>query len=357
MTRDEMDIASAHSVAAVLRQLQPWAVVNAAGYSDIDDAEREPDLCYRDNTEGPKTLAYQCGALGIKLLTFSSDLVFDGRQKSPYRESDPVNPLSVYGLSKADAERQVLEVLPSALILRAGALFGPWDNRNFLTSALRTLARGGSVPAPDDIVFSPTYVPDFVDAALDLLLDGEAGVWHASTTGAVTLLKLTRRVASMMRLDTAGVRRCSAREFCLGVRGRLIACLEASAAFPFRSLTMRSSATYMPMKAPLIVSEFEKSHETAGDTCQRTHIKKYSKVWHQFCIYLWNLASERTLPMIHYVEARATFDSGLVIRTTPPFDRLGVETETPEPSHIFDEHEPFDIQSLAPRWWPMQFPE
>jgi dTDP-4-dehydrorhamnose reductase len=195
--RRDLDITDPAAVAAALARWRPWAVVNAAGYTRLDDAEREPDRCSRANTEGPAILASACAAGGAALLTLSSDLVFDGRQDRPYLESDAPAPLSVYGRSKAEAERRVLEALPAALVIRAGAVFGPWDAHNFAAVQLRELAAGRSVVAADDAVVSPTYAPDLVHTCLDLLIDGERGVWHLANPGAVTWAAFARQAAEL----------------------------------------------------------------------------------------------------------------------------------------------------------------
>lgn len=201
LTRAEMDIADPQSVEHAFAELEPWAVVNTAGYVRVDDAEREPEKCFRENAEGAATLAAACARRGAALLTFSSDLVFDGTKGSPYVESDEVSPLNVYGRSKADAERRVLEELPNALVARTSAFFGPWDEHNFITVALRTLAEGRKFVAADDAFVSPTYVPDLVGASLDLLIDGEQGIWHLSNEGAITWAELARLAARRAGLD------------------------------------------------------------------------------------------------------------------------------------------------------------
>jgi dTDP-4-dehydrorhamnose reductase len=202
LTRAEMDIADPRSVEHALAEFEPWAVVNTAGYVRVDDAEREAENCFRENTDGAATLAAACRQRGVALLTFSSDLVFDGAKGSPYVESDAASPLNVYGRSKAEAERRVLEELPSALVVRTSAFFGPWDEHNFITSALRTLAEGRKLVAADDAFVSPTYVPDLVGASLDLLIDGDQGIWHLSNEGAITWAELARLAARRAGLDT-----------------------------------------------------------------------------------------------------------------------------------------------------------
>jgi dTDP-4-dehydrorhamnose reductase len=203
-SRREMDIADAGSVAGALESVRPWAVVNTAGYVRVDDAERDEIRCRRENTLGPRTLAEACASSGTSLVTFSSDLVFDGQKGSPYLEDDPIAPLGVYGRTKAEAEQAVLTALPEALVVRTSAFFGPWDEHNFATLALRTFARGEAVRAPGDVSVSPTYVPDLVNAALDLLIDRESGIWHLANPGEVSWSEFARAAADAR--EVAGAR-------------------------------------------------------------------------------------------------------------------------------------------------------
>ncbi|MBW4619887.1 MAG: sugar nucleotide-binding protein [Cyanosarcina radialis HA8281-LM2] len=205
LSRQEMDITDSTSVERMLTELQPWAVVNAAGYVRVDDAEREPHLCHRINAEGATILAKACAERGIAMVNFSSDLVFDGKRADPYTESHEVAPLNVYGQSKAIAERQVLRVHPHSLVIRTSAFFSPWDDYNFLTIALRTLARGQEFMAASDTIVSPTYVPDLVNATLDLLIDGESGLWHLANAGAIAWADLAREVAALAGFDPTDI--------------------------------------------------------------------------------------------------------------------------------------------------------
>jgi dTDP-4-dehydrorhamnose reductase len=205
LTRREMDIADRRSVELALAEYEPWAVINTAGYVRVDDAEKEPESCRRENTTGPMVLAAACSRSGAQLITFSSDLVFDGAAQTPYVETNRTAPLNVYGRSKAEAEAGVLEILPSALVIRTSAFFGPWDEYNFVTLALRALSTGRSFVAASDAVISPTYVPDLVHASLDLLIDGESGLWHLANSGALTWADFAREAARLARLDTSGI--------------------------------------------------------------------------------------------------------------------------------------------------------
>jgi dTDP-4-dehydrorhamnose reductase len=209
--RETLDIANADSIAQALDRFRPWAIVNAAGYVRVDDAERDPDRCRRENTTGPRLLAEACAHRRIKLLTFSSDLVFDGSAGRPYLESDDVAPLSTYGRTKADAECDVLARCPDALVARTSALFGPWDAANWVHHALAAFASGDAWPVPCDQRVSPTYVPDLVHTSLDLLIDGARGIWHLANEGDVSWSELARRAAvasgySDHRVDERGMR-------------------------------------------------------------------------------------------------------------------------------------------------------
>ncbi|MCA2958939.1 MAG: sugar nucleotide-binding protein [Silvanigrellales bacterium] len=212
LTRSELDIASEEDARNVLAATSPWLVVNAAGYGRVDKAESDVAMCLRENTQGPAVLARACARKGIRFLTFSSDLVFDGAEAEPYVECDVTRPLSVYGRSKSLGEHDVLEAHPGALIIRSGAFFGPWDDTHFLAAALARLRCEGETPveAFDGHTLSPTYVPDVVNVALDLGLDGERGIVHLANNGAVTWYAFLHLAAGMAGLSRSRLQPCAA---------------------------------------------------------------------------------------------------------------------------------------------------
>ena len=202
LSRNAMDIAEKSSVENVVQNYQPWAIINTAGYVRVDEAETDADRCYRENTDGPKILAEVCAQQNIQLLTFSSDLVFDGVKNLPYLETDSPNPTNVYGSSKSLAEKHVLGILPAALIIRTSAFFGPWDAHNFLFHALKSLAGNETYTAASDALISPTYVPDLVHTALDFLIDQEKGIWHLANQGEITWYDFARKAADLLQIQT-----------------------------------------------------------------------------------------------------------------------------------------------------------
>jgi dTDP-4-dehydrorhamnose reductase len=132
-SHQDVDIATLPLVRDAIAAHRPWAVINAAGYTRVDDAERERQQCHLVNAVGPAVLAFACRQAGIELLTFSSDQVFDGSAQRPYLESDPVAPLNVYGCTT-----------PQLTIWRSRV----WDQsqRSRQENPLRTSSIGSSFP-------------------------------------------------------------------------------------------------------------------------------------------------------------------------------------------------------------------
>jgi dTDP-4-dehydrorhamnose reductase len=194
-SRPELDITDPRAVAAALGLYRPWAIVNAAGFAGPEAAETDPDGCRRANLEGASVLAGACAAAGIQLLAWSSHLVFDGLQRRPYLEDDTPAPRGLYATSKLSAERVVLAACPQALLVRAGPLFAPWDQASIVARAIHTVRAGRHFKAAEDVTISPSYLPHLVAAALDLLIDGECGIWHLANQGAVTHADFARAIA------------------------------------------------------------------------------------------------------------------------------------------------------------------
>jgi dTDP-4-dehydrorhamnose reductase len=198
-----MDMTDPAWVERAIERYRPWAIINAGGYVRVDEAEGDTERCVRENTHGPAVLAAKCAVHGIHLLSFSSDLVFDGQRQSPYVESDVTAPLNVYGRSKAKAERKMLDAHPDTLIVRTSSFFGPWDPHNFLTQALKALGSGSPFAAASDITVSPTYVPDLVHACLDLIIDRETGIWHLTNAQPLTWAEFALKACEMAGVDAS----------------------------------------------------------------------------------------------------------------------------------------------------------
>ena len=199
VSRSELNILSEADICSAIEKYKPWGIINAAGYVSVDDAETNYRECFALNAEGPGLLASLCKKTGTRLMTFSSDLVFDGEKNEPYDEEDEVCPLSIYGASKARGEQNVLAEDPSALVIRTSAFFGPWDEFNFVSKLLQSLKRNEHFKAAADVVVTPTYVPDLVNKSLDLFIDEEKGIWHIVGERQLSWAEFAREVAERSR--------------------------------------------------------------------------------------------------------------------------------------------------------------
>jgi dTDP-4-dehydrorhamnose reductase len=200
--RDMLDLERPDGIAAMLDRVRPWGVVNAAGWVRVDEAEAQEAACHAVNATGAIALARACAERGVASMNISSDLVFDGTSAQPYLESDTPAPLCAYGRSKAAMEAGCAG-LPGASVIRTAAFFSADDPYNFASAVVVTLAAGRRFAAAADHVVTPTFVPALVDAALDLLIDGEDGIWHLSGSESLDWATFARRIAGTMSYDPA----------------------------------------------------------------------------------------------------------------------------------------------------------
>ena len=162
-------------------------VLNCAAFTRVDDAEKERELCFRINATGTGTLARACARQGLKLIHISTDYVYNGRKGAPYLESDPVEPLNYYGVSKLAGEQEVLAASwqegRGPVIVRTQSLYG-LNGRNFIKAILGQLHQGKSeLRVVSDQVSSPTYTKYLAQALLHLMKVQKSGVVHVACTG------------------------------------------------------------------------------------------------------------------------------------------------------------------------------
>ncbi len=197
----ELDITDGAQINKAIDETNPWAIINAAGYVDVDDAETDFQTCFDANTLGSVNLATVCEAMGIQLLTFSTALVFDGHKNFPYTENDEPNPINTYGRSKVVAEEKVLQINPSALVIRSGGFFGPWEHNTFANQVIDCVRHDRPIMISSEAVISPTYLPDLIDTTLDLLTNKESGIWHISNDGEVTPQEFALTIIAQFQPD------------------------------------------------------------------------------------------------------------------------------------------------------------
>lgn len=176
--RDQLDLADISAIAPALREARPRIVINAAAFTAVDAAESEKDAAFRINRDAPGEIARVCTALDIPLVHISTDFVFDGKKGAPYVENDPVNPLNVYGESKAAGEAAVAAAGGKFAIVRTSWVYAS-DGGNFVRTILRLARERGHVRVVADQFGRPTWAADLAQALLLIarrLRDGDAGV-------------------------------------------------------------------------------------------------------------------------------------------------------------------------------------
>ena len=181
----QWDIADPAAAEAALKLHRPDAVVNCAGFTNVDLCETRRDEAFRANAEGPGVLARASASAGIPFLHLSTDYVFDGAGKSPYPVNAPTGPASVYGQSKLAGEEAVAEAVGHWVVLRTAWVYGPWG-RHFPGTILRLAREQGRLKVVDDQVGSPTYTVDLAEAILGLLEVRARGVVHFTNAGECT---------------------------------------------------------------------------------------------------------------------------------------------------------------------------
>jgi dTDP-4-dehydrorhamnose reductase len=187
LTHREVSVTDAAGMDRACQDYQPTVVFNCAAYNAVDRAESDPGQAYLVNSEGPANLGMICDRHGAQLIHFSTNFVFDGSLDRPYVESDPVNPLGVYGKSKLEGETRLLAVAPNALVIRTAALFGDSEpeqpGRSFPDRILMRARSGERLRVVSDQSVNPTYTRDLAQAAVKLAEQNKAGVVHVVAAG------------------------------------------------------------------------------------------------------------------------------------------------------------------------------
>jgi dTDP-4-dehydrorhamnose reductase len=179
----QLDIADPQAVDAALRDFRPDVLINAAGFTRVDDAETEREAAERANATGPAVLAAACRGLGAWLVQVSTDYVFDGAQSRPYPPAAPTHPLSVYGTTKLAGERAVSRELPShSTVVRTSWLYAA-HGRNFLTTMLRLMSSRPQLTVVSDQIGTPTSVTSLARVVWGFTVQRAPGLYHWCDSG------------------------------------------------------------------------------------------------------------------------------------------------------------------------------
>jgi len=193
-----LDLADAAACRALVQEHRPDWLINAGAYTAVDKAESEPELAQAVNAGAPAAFAQALQATGGRLLQVSTDFVFNGAQGSPYRPDQRVDPLGVYGASKAAGEAAAGETLEAGrlCILRTSWVYGP-VGKNFLITMLRLMREREQLEVVADQVGCPTATAGLAQACWAVLEQGVSGVHHWSDAGAASWYDFAVAIAEL----------------------------------------------------------------------------------------------------------------------------------------------------------------
>ncbi|MDI6935343.1 dTDP-4-dehydrorhamnose reductase [Serratia sp. Se-PFBMAAmG] len=202
--RDQLDLAQPEALREPLRALAPDLIVNAAAHTAVDQAESEPELAFAINAEGPRVLAQEAARLGVPLIHYSTDYVFDGDKPAPYTEDDAPNPLGVYGRSKLAGEQAIAAVAGQHLILRTSWVYS-LHGRNFLLTMQRLLQEKPELRVVSDQIGAPTWAST-IAASTRALIErwqaGQAGAWgtyHLTAQGETSWFGFAQAIGEQLK--------------------------------------------------------------------------------------------------------------------------------------------------------------
>lgn len=222
------DLTVPSAAKALLSRIEPRWVVNCAGFTNVDECERDPEQACSLNVELPRMLAAACAEAGVGLVHISTDSVFDGKRGN-YSEEDAPAPLNVYSRTKLEGERAVLEALPEALVLRTNFIGVSQSGRTGLADWLAsTLESGDRVQGFTDVTFAPLLTNEVARIILAAIESRLQGLYHAAARDACTKYDFACRLSAALGFDTTIVARASIAEAGLTARRPLNTSLSSS---------------------------------------------------------------------------------------------------------------------------------
>jgi len=197
----DVDIRDPAKVRAMIGNGRPNWIVLAAAYTDVDGCESHREVAFSVNRDGAVNVAEAARQAGAKLIFLSSDYVFDGKKTSPYEVEDKRNPQSVYGHSKAEAEINLMKILPHCCIARTSWVFGA-GGRCFPDTILRLAANRPALDVVNDQRGCPTYTVDLARAIIQLCRKNAGGIVHVTNAGDCSWFEFAQEIITGARLAT-----------------------------------------------------------------------------------------------------------------------------------------------------------
>ncbi|MCS7213135.1 MAG: dTDP-4-dehydrorhamnose reductase [Candidatus Calescibacterium sp.] len=206
----DLDINDFEKVKEVILSIKPDIVFNCSAWNKVDDAEfpENSNLVFRTNAFAPSNMARVSSRIKSIFVNISTDYVFDGRKMMPYEETDDVNPLSVYALSKLLGELLVKKHSERYIIVRSGGLYGISGSfvsqrtyRNFVERVIENVSAGKKMKIVNDVFSAPTYTFDLARKICEIVEDGFLGIIHIMQNGVISWFDFSIQICKMMRFD------------------------------------------------------------------------------------------------------------------------------------------------------------
>ncbi len=210
----ELDITSQDEVNRFFNSCQIDYLVNCAAYTAVDKAESERTLCKKLNADAVSTLAQVAHAHGAKMLHISTDYVFDGNSCLPYEEQMSTNPCSVYGTTKLEGERNLMQTAPDSIIIRTAWLYSPYG-QNFVKTMLNLGRSKPELKVIYDQTGTPTYALDLAKAIMTAI-DADkwhSGIYHFANEGAISWYDFAKAVHRIAGIESCIVTPCRTEDY------------------------------------------------------------------------------------------------------------------------------------------------
>jgi dTDP-4-dehydrorhamnose reductase len=211
----DIDITELRAVMNVLLRARPDVLIHTAGYTGVDRAERERELCFAINAEGTKNLAFFCREMDVHMIYISTDYVFDGKKKKPYVETDPPHPINIYGASKLKGEEYVQTLLTNYKIIRTSWLSGLHGihGKNFVETILSAASRQSRLSVVNDQIGKPTFT-FYLAQQIELMLSINAsGIFHVTNDGVCSWYEFAKRIIELSQTPNVTIKPITSQEF------------------------------------------------------------------------------------------------------------------------------------------------
>lgn len=202
----DLDITDYQHIQQMFKKIQPDIVINTSAYHVLGDCEKYPERAFAVNTYALKNLAEECSKQNIKLITYSTDYVFDGTKGEPYVEDDRPNPLQMYGLSKLAGEIACINYNPNSIVIRTCGLYGGLKGSkqkggNFVITILEESKHNTTIDVSTEQIVSPTYAGNLAERTVELLQNNSArGIYHLVNEGYCSWYEFAKEIVRLKKL-------------------------------------------------------------------------------------------------------------------------------------------------------------